>query len=298
VRADTDPEPDDEERDPEEDLPRMTLGEHLDELRTRLVRAAVALSVGVVVALVFYKPIFHVAVEPYREAMRELGSRGDLQALSPLDTFIEVMKLAFIVAAVATGPYILWQMWGFVAAGLYPHERRGVRVFFPVSLAFFALGVLTAFLVILPIGMRFLISFGQGLEIRNDFGVGPYLSLCLSLLFGMGLAFQLPLVLLFLQATGIVERETLARGWRLATLAAFVLAMILTPDPSPVSQILMATPLVALYGLGVYGGRFVGENRVRFRWWHAWPAIVLVGALVALFVFRRDLIGLANRLFG
>lgn len=276
----------------------MTLAEHLDELRSRLVRAALALGLGVVVALAFYKPIFAAAVEPYREAMRELGSRGDLQALSPLDTFVQVMKLAFITAAVVTGPYVLWQMWGFVAAGLYPAERRGVRLFFPVSLVFFALGVLTAFLVILPIGMRFLISFGQGLEIRNDFGVGPYLSLCLSLLFGMGLAFQLPLVLLFLQATGIVERETLSKGWRLATLAAFVLAMVLTPDPSPVSQILMATPLVALYGLGVYAGRFVGEHRERFHWWQAWPALLLVGGLVALFFFRRDLIGLANRLFG
>jgi sec-independent protein translocase protein TatC len=276
----------------------MTLAEHLDELRSRLVRAAVALGLGVVVALAFYKPIFAAAVEPYREAMRELGSRGDLQALSPLDTFVQVMKLAFITAAVVTGPYVLWQMWGFVAAGLYPAERRGVRLFFPVSLVFFALGVLTAFLVILPIGMRFLISFGQGLEIRNDFGVGPYLSLCLSLLFGMGLAFQLPLVLLFLQATGIVERETLSKGWRLATLAAFVLAMVLTPDPSPVSQILMATPLVALYGLGVYAGRFVGEHRERFHWWQAWPALLLVGGLVALFFFRRDLIGLANHLFG
>jgi sec-independent protein translocase protein TatC len=278
------PRPDEEEIDPEESLPRMTLSEHLNELRSRLVKAALA--------------IFAVAVEPYKEAMRELGGHGDLQAISPLDTFVQVMKLAFIVAAIVTGPYVLWQMWGFVAAGLYPHERRGVRVFFPISVVFFALGVLTAFLVILPIGMRFLISFGQGLDVRNDFGVGPYLSLCLSLLFGMGLAFQLPLVLLFVQATGIVEREALAKGWRLATLLAFVLAMVLTPDPSPVSQVLMAVPLVALYGLGVYGGRFVGEGREPFRWWQAWPAVVLVAALVGLFLFRRDLIGLANRLFG
>lgn len=283
--------------DPEETLPRMTLSEHLDELRTRLVRAVIALVGGLVAALCFYKTLFAAAAEPYQEAMRGLGLEGELQAISPLDVFVQTMKLSFLVSLVVTAPYVLWQMWGFVAAGLYPRERKGVRFFFPISVAFFALGCLTAFLVMLPIGLRFLISFGQGLGVKSDFAVGDYLSLCLSLVFGMGIAFQTPLVMLFLQSTGIVERATLARAWRLATLLAFALAMVLTPDPSPVSQVLMATPLIALYGLGVYGGRFVGEDRETFRWWHAWPAVLLVAALVTLFFYRQALVGLADRLF-
>ena len=293
----TTPDHPDPDRDREDELPRMTLGEHLDELRRRTFRSAAAIVLGMVVALVFHRTVFDLAVEPYRQAIRDLGGTGALQALSPLDTFVQVMKLSFLVGLVVTAPYVLWQMWGFVAAGLYPEERRAVRTFFPISVVLFVLGCVTAFLMILPVGLRFLVAFGRSLDVSNNFAVGPYLSLCLSLLFGMGLAFEMPLVMLFLQATGIVERETFRRGWRLAVLTAFVLAMVLTPDPTPISQCLMAAPLVGLYFLGVWAGRFVGEDKETFTVWKAWPLAVAAGALFALFFFRRDLVGLASRLF-
>lgn len=283
--------------DPEDSLPRMTLTEHLDELRRRLVRAALALVLGMVVAFVFYKHVFAFATEPYVEALREAGGDGRLQSLAPLDTFVEVMKLAFLVGFIVTSPYVLAQMWGFIAAGLYDHERRVVRIFFPVSIGLFALGCATAYLMIFPVGLRFLIGFSKGLGVSTGFGVDRYLSMCLSVVFGLGLAFELPLVMLFLQATGIVETGTFRRGWRLAILSAFVIAMVLTPDPTPVSQCLMALPLVALYFLGVYGGRFVGTGRRAFRVLDAWPLVLTVGTLVTLFVFRRDLTSFAARLF-
>ncbi|MCC7139080.1 MAG: twin-arginine translocase subunit TatC [Planctomycetes bacterium] len=276
----------------------MTLGEHLDELRRRVFRSTLAVVGAMVVAVVFHERIFGWAVHPYLRAIADAGvADAKIQAISPLDTFVQTMKLAFLVGFVAASPYVLAQMWGFIAAGLYPHEKRAVRVFFPISLVLFVAGCATALIMILPIALRFLVGFGAHLGVRSDFAIGPYLSLVLSLLFGMGVAFQLPLVMLFLQAVGIVERETLRRGWRLAVLIAFVVSMILTPDPTPVSQTLMAGPLVGLYFLGVWGGRFVGESRERLTLWKAWPLALAVLTLLALFVFRDDLTRLAGAMF-
>ena len=275
--------------DPEATLPRMTLGEHLDELRRRVGRSVLAVVVATIGAFCFNDTLWSHAVAPYEEAMAGAGASGLLSSLAPLDGFIQPFKLAFIVAIVLASPYVLWQMWGVIAAGLYAHEKKAVRVFFPASLALFAAGVATAFLVVLPVGLRFLIGFGQSHGMASNFAVGEYLSLGLSLLFGLGIAYQLPIVMVFLQAMGIVERETLRKGWRVAVLTAFVLAMVLTPDPSPVSQTIMAGPLVGLYFLGVWAGRFVGEHRERFTAARAWPLLVAVVALVALFVYRREL---------
>jgi Sec-independent protein secretion pathway component TatC len=106
----------------------------------------------------------------------------------------------------------------------------------------------------------------------------------------MGLAFQLPLLMLFLQATGLVPRRTFRRGWRVAVLVAFVIGMVLTADPTPTSQLLMALPLVGLYFLGVWGGRFVGREKVPFTVLAAWPLALGLAGLVALLVYAKDIV--------
>jgi sec-independent protein translocase protein TatC len=261
------------------------------------VRAVVVLALGIVVAFVFHAQIFRFVRRPYDDAIAASETAGRLQGLGPLDGFMASMTLAFLAALVATSPYVLSQLWGFVSAGLYPRERRVVRVFFPVSVSLFALGCAFAYLIVLPIGMRFLMGWNEGVEVGNSFGVRQYLGLCLSLVFGLGLAFELPLAILFLEATGIVRRETFARHWRMAVFVSFVLAMVLTPDTSPVSMTLVALPLVALYFLGVWGGRFVGEDRQRFRLRHAWPLLLIGAGLGALFWFRSEITAWAARVF-
>lgn len=283
--------------DPEDRLPRMTLGEHLEELRRRVVRGAIAIALGTAIAFVFYKDVFAFAIEPYREALRELGAKGDLQSLSPLDGFLQVMKLSVLLGLVGTSPLWLLQMWGFVSAGLYPHEKSGVRVFFPISVGLFFLGCVCAYLLVLPVGMRFLIAWNRGIDMPANFAIDLYLSMCLTLVVGMGIAFELPLLMLFLQATGIVERATFARSWRLAVLSAFVVSMVVTPDPTPVSQCLMAFPLVGLYVLGVWGGRFVGASKEPFTLWKAWPLLLGAAAMGALLWYRHDISHWATRLF-
>lgn len=277
--------------DHEADMPRMTLGEHLNELRWRLVKCALALVVCMGVSFWFYEPILAFVRAPYTEAARSQGiGDASLVAIGVGEGFLSVMKLCFLAGAVAAAPVVLWQLWQFVAAGLYDNEKRLVRIFFPVGLFLFALGLACAYLLLIPFGLSWLMGFNaHSLGIRSDFRFSEYISFCVSLVFGMGLAFQLPLVLLFLQGAGVVRRETLLRYWRHAIVIAFVVGAVLTADPSPVTQILMSLPLCGLYFLAIWGGKFVGEGKQTFHWWKAWPIYLGLTVFLLLLIFSKQL---------
>ncbi|MHC5011786.1 MAG: twin-arginine translocase subunit TatC [Planctomycetota bacterium] len=285
--------------DPEADLPRMTLVEHLDELRRRLMWSVGAFFICMVVAFVYWKPIWRFVRQPYDEAARLQGVVDPkLMAVDPGEGFFSILKLSFLVGVVVASPVILWQMWGFVAAGLYKHERRLVRIFFPVSLGLFALGMILAYVILIPFGLSFLLNWNIAeMGVASDFRIQSYISICLTMVFGMAVLFELPLVMLFLQATGIVERKTFVKGWRFAVLLAFVVGMFLT-DPSPVTQILMAIPVVGLYFLGIWGGRFVGEDREQFRWYRSWPIVLGLAAIVLLIVYADQINAWSAKIFG
>jgi sec-independent protein translocase protein TatC len=275
-------------RHPEDDLPRMTLPEHLDELRRRLIIATAALVLSMVAAFVFWKPIWGFVKQPYYEAVRLQGiADARLWSVDPGEGFLAVLKLSFLAGVVAASPVIFWQLWAFVAAGLYPHERRLVRIFFPISLGLFLVGMAMAYELLIPFGLGFLLDWNvTEMEVASSFRIQSYLSICLTMVFGMAVSFQLPLVMLFLTATGMISRPTWLKYWRHAVVVAFIVGMLLT-DPSPVSQFLMATPLCGLYFLGIWGTRFAGEGRERFRWWKAWP-ILLAALVIGLLLFYAD----------
>jgi len=281
-----------------DEMPSMTLPEHLDELRRRLMWSVIAIGIGMIGSFFFYKELMALLKAPFEQAIAAThAGKAELQAIEPGEGFLQVLKLCFISGLVVVSPVVLWQMWGFIASGLYEHERRHVRVFFPVSLVLFALGLVVAYLLLIPFGMRFLIGWNVALDLGTDFTLSSYLSTCLTMLFGMGLLFQLPLVMLFLQAADIVQRATFVKGWRWAVVIAFIVGMVLT-DPSPVTQIVMAVPVVGLYFLGIWGGRFVGEGSETWRWWKAWPVLLAVIAFVAMLVYRDALNEMAVSMFG
>lgn len=279
-------------------MPRMSLVEHLVELRSRLFKAFLALVVAMGVAFVHWEEVKDFVMEPYKVAARAQGvPDAKLSVIDPGDGFITVMKLCFLAGFILASPVVLWQLWGFVAAGLYANERRAVRIFFPFGLGLFALGLVTAYLLLIPFGLSWLIGFNvHSLGAKTEFSVASYTSLCVSLVFAMGLSFQLPLVMMFLQGAGIVQRATFKKYWRHAVVGAFVVGMILTADPSPVTQTLMAIPLCGLYVLGIWGGRFVGSEKERFRWWKAWPVYLGLAAFIALLVFNKQLVAWWNSL--
>ncbi len=284
----------------EAELPRMTLPEHLDELRRRLVISALTVFIAMILAFVFKDEIWSFVQQPYVDALIASGVDSDkveaLIVLDPGEAFFQILKLCFLAGAVLMAPVVIWQLWGFVSAGLYENEKKHVRVFFPVSLLLFALGVIVAYKILIPFGLRFLIGFGESVGVKTQFRMESYLSTCLTMVFGMGFVFLLPLVMLFLQAVDIVSRETFRKGWRWAVIASLVAGMFLT-DPSPTTQLMMAIPVVGLYFIGIWGGRFVGGNREPFRWYKAWPLALGLAAFFLMIVYAEELNDMAAQIF-
>jgi len=310
----------------------MTFGEHLEELRSCLIRASIGLLVGVVIGFFLGRDVVHLIEQPLKRALGdyyitqsekiveewqprtpgaagipytqeemtdaisrlglsfevreihaerlgrlpdEVGSddgrfplgelvpvvlwqplardaRVTITTLSAQEAFGIYVKAALVVGIVLSSPWIFYQLWSFVAIGLYPHEKRYVHVFLPVSTALFLAGVALAFFFVFDFVLAYLLAFNQWLGLDPDPRITEWLSFVLLLPIGFGLGFQLPLVMLFLERIGIVEASAYAAQWRTAVVGIFVVAAILTPA-DPYSMLFLALPLCLLYfgGLGL-----------------------------------------------
>jgi sec-independent protein translocase protein TatC len=178
-------------------------------------------------------------------------AQAKIQALDPWETFMIYLKASLVVGAVLASPYIFYQIWLFVAAGLYYHERRYVYIYMPLSLALFLAGVSLAFAFVFRPVLDFLFGYNRAMNISPEMRISSIINFVLLLPLGFGVSFQLPLVMFFLNRIGLVPYEAFLQKWRIAILAIFVAAMVLTPSPDPTSMLLMALPLMGLYLLGL-----------------------------------------------
>ncbi len=190
-------------------------------------------------------------------------SSNDVQALSTQEPFMIWLKAAFFSGLLISSPYIFYQLWSFVAAGLYRHEKRYVHIFLPVSLALFWAGALLAFFFAFEYVLRFLFGFNRLLDIQAEPRISEWVGFVLFLPLGFGIAFQLPLVMFFLNRIGLISVAAYMEKWRIAILIIFVVSMILTPA-DPVSMMLMAAPLSGLYFLGVAMAYWMPRGRNPF----------------------------------
>jgi sec-independent protein translocase protein TatC len=186
-----------------------------------------------------------------------------VKALSAQEAFMIWLKAAFVSGLVLASPYIFHQLWLFVAAGLYPHEKRYVYLYLPISTFLFLAGAALAFFVVFEYVLSFLFSFNKMMNIDPDPRISEWLGFVLFLPLGFGIAFQLPLVMLFLQRIGIFTIEAYLEKWRIAVLVIFCISMFLTPA-DPVSMLLMAVPLTGLYFLGIGMCVWMPRNRSPF----------------------------------
>jgi sec-independent protein translocase protein TatC len=240
------------------DETRMSLGEHLEELRWRILWGLATLVVCFLAVFFLFRDWAMARVaDPIVEALAGLDYEPVLIALRPQDRFLAYVKVSGLVSLLLASPVIIYHLWQFVAAGLYQHERRYVGIIFPFSAVSFILGVLFAYFVLVRFGLRFLYSFGDDTLIRTTPTVQENIDFVIKLSLVMGVVFQLPLVLLGLEKMGVVTVKQLSAGRRYALLGCVVLGMVLT-DPSAVTQLMLAGPMYALYEIGILLCRWFG----------------------------------------
>lgn len=186
-----------------------------------------------------------------------------LQSLNAQESFMIWLKAGFIAGLIIASPYIFWQIWLFVAAGLYPHERKYVYIYLPFSIVLFLGGAAMAFFLVFEPVLDFLFSFNRRMDIDPDPRIGEWLSFVLFLPLGFGIAFQLPLVMLFIHRIGFISLEQYLKKWRIAILVIFVASMLLTPA-DPISMMMLAGPLTALYFLGIVLCKWMPRGRNPF----------------------------------
>jgi sec-independent protein translocase protein TatC len=190
-------------------------------------------------------------------------ARTDVQSLSAQEPFMIWIKAGFFTGMLLASPYIFWQIWSFVAAGLYPHEKRYVYLFLPISLVLFWTGAAMAFFVVFRFVLDFLFSFNRLLEIQTEPRISEWIGFVLILPLGFGIAFQLPLVMFFLNRIGIFTVTSYLEKWRVAVMVIFVISMMFTPA-DPMSMLMMAAPLTLLYFLGVAMSQWMPQGRSPF----------------------------------
>jgi sec-independent protein translocase protein TatC len=237
---------------------KMSFLEHLDELRQRLVHGLAALVVGTLVCWVFRDQIFHFFTEPLRASHAEV--KFIFTGLS--EALMLKLKMAFFVGIFVASPYLLYQVWAFVAPGLYPHEKAYAIPFIGAGTLFFFLGAAFGHFFLFPITFKFLVEFG-GQDMQFLPRVDQYFGFYSWFLLGLGVVFQLPVVIFVLSRIGLVTPAFLLRQFRWAVLGAFVISAVITPTPDMVTQTMLALPMLALYLLGVGVAFLFGRPRRR-----------------------------------
>lgn len=230
----------------------MTLAQHLGELRTRLIKSAAGLALGIVAAFLFYERVFDFITHPYcelPEARRLTGGSSCLLTFTGITGAFSIqLRVAMIVGVLISAPIWLYQLWAFVTPGLHRRERRWALAFAGISTVLFAGG--TAFgYYSLNRALEFLLSFGNGLT--PVIAIDRYLSFVTSLLLVFGASFEFPLLLIMLNVAGIVSAARLRGAWRMIIFGIFVFAAMATPSQDPLTMSLMALPMTVLYGVAL-----------------------------------------------
>jgi sec-independent protein translocase protein TatC len=235
---------------------RMTFLEHLDELRKRITHAVGALLVGFIIAFAFANRVFDFVYLHLTAAV----PGGKLVYTEPAEMFMLWIKIAALTGVLIASPYIMLQVWLFIAPGLYAKEKKFAIPFVLSSSALFIAGAAFSHYFVFPAAWNFFASFSNNYV---DFlpRVGPIFGMYVKLLLGIGLTFQLPVLMFVLARLGIVTPGFLIRNFKYAVLFIFIFAAVITPDANPVTQIMVAGPMVVLYGLGIGVAWLFGKSK-------------------------------------
>tara|TARA_B100000029_G_scaffold30751_1_gene29442 strand:- start:1178 stop:1951 length:774 start_codon:yes stop_codon:yes gene_type:complete len=238
---------------------------HLVELRKRLINSIIFLSILFIICYYFSDYIYGFLVEPYANAVKNDGIERRLIFTALQETFLTYLKVAFFTAFFITSPFILIQIWKFIAPGLYNHEKKAIMPYLIVTPILFLLGGMLVYYLIMPLAIKFFLSFesiglNTNLPIQLEAKVNEYLSLVMKLIFAFGLSFQLPVVLSLLARIGVINSTFLKERRKYVVVMIFAAAAILTP-PDPITQIGLAIPLLILYELSIFSVSIIEKRQ-------------------------------------
>ena len=237
--------------------PKLTLTEHLVELRTRLIRSLIVLAVGTGIAAFYSKEIFALLQQPLLTTLPEGAS---FITTNPIEPMVTYLKVALLAGVFFSSPFIFYQLWRFVAPGLLAHEKKWAIAFVTAATLFFVGGALFGYFVIFPVGFRFFVLILAGTEIQMMPQMREYLGFIAKMLLTFGLVFELPVILSLLARIGIVNRRQLANARRYVVVLSFLVAGFLTPGPDVLSQLLLAVPLLVLYEVSLLAVRLITKQ--------------------------------------
>ena len=237
---------------------------HITELRSRLIHSFIFLFVFFIFCYFFAEYLYGFLVDPYAQAVKNDSIERRLIFTALQETFLTYLRVAFFASFFVTSPFILIQIWKFIAPGLYDHEKIAIMPYLVITPILFFLGGALVYYLIMPLAIKFFLSFestglATSLPIQLEAKVNEYLSLVMKLIFAFGLSFQLPVVLSLLARVGVVDSEFLKKRRKYVVVIIFTAAAILTP-PDPITQIGLAIPLLILYELSIFSVRLIEKK--------------------------------------
>ena len=240
---------------------------HLTELRKRLINSFIFLIIFFIGCYFFAEHLYGFLVEPYAKAVKNDGLERRLIFTALQETFLTYLKVSFFTAFFVTCPYILMQIWKFIAPGLYKHEKIAILPYLILTPILFFIGGMLVYYLIMPLAIKFFLSFestglSTNLPIQLEAKVNEYLSLIMKLIFAFGISFQLPVVLSLLARVGLIDSEFLKQRRKYVVVIIFAAAALLTP-PEPITQIGLAIPLLILYELSIFSVKFIEKKNLK-----------------------------------
>src|SRR5580698_5553979 len=231
------------------ELPGMSLLEHLEELRKRIIHSGLYLIAAYFVAYGFHERIYKFMQQPITTALQKHHLDTQLVYLNPVDVFNLYLKISFMAGAILASPFILYQVWLFISPGLYRQEKRYILPFMTATVGLFLTGAFFGYHYVYPGALNFLIGYGA--QFRPMVTLGEYTELFMTVILGLGITFELPILVFFLALFGLVTAGWLWKNIRYAILVIFIIAAIITPTPDVLTMCVFAAPMLVLYLISI-----------------------------------------------
>jgi sec-independent protein translocase protein TatC len=269
-----------ESHDEESGMLRMSFLEHLEELRSRIIKMVAGVGVAFMLSLLFADKAWKVVASPAVDALKQLGIHPPtLKAITPMEQFNVIwVKLPILCAIFMSAPWIVYQIWAFISPGLYKRERRYAAPFILSSAGLFIAGGAFAYFIAFRYALTFLLGIGLGNDVEPMVSINEYFDLFINVTLGVGFVFEMPVLIFFLTLLRIVSPSFLLNHSRYAILGIFIIAAIVTPTPDAFNMMLFATPMCLLFYVGIFAGYLLVLKREGRRF--PWGKVLTIGGIV------------------